>query len=272
MAQADPGAFVDTEGGTAHVSRHNTVAAAMLSQHSGASRPSYAVAGTIWVDTDTPSATVNTVFYYDGTDDIPIGYVDVTNNVFWPSMAGVGEDILPDADSTRDLGSAAKAFAESHVDAPHILGQKIQGFTFFFHNSGGTLNHRIRAAGGVNATFADKITGATNGDTASPTGADASTAFAGGGKVSTNRAHGFMFDTAAQTIADLSGVAVITVNTTGTDLSVQLLFENYDVNGTTRVRPLLMFTDAATGADFNLTTGNVTSGKVIQVPVMGYLA
>lgn len=87
MSQADPGAFVDTESGTAHVSRHNTVAAAALSCHSGDTAPSYAIAGTLWRDTNTPSATLQAVSMYDGTDWIPVGYLDITNNR-WAFAAG----------------------------------------------------------------------------------------------------------------------------------------------------------------------------------------
>lgn len=40
---------------------------AQLSSHSGANRPSYAVAGTPWLDADTGQW-----FFYDGTNDLPI--------------------------------------------------------------------------------------------------------------------------------------------------------------------------------------------------------
>lgn len=115
MSQADPTAYVDSESGTAHVSRHNTVAAAVLSCHSGASRPSYAVAGTIWRDSDTPSATLNAVYMYDGAADIPIGYLDTTNDR-WAFAAGTvslpGIAVQGDPDSglywigANDIGMA----------------------------------------------------------------------------------------------------------------------------------------------------------------------
>jgi hypothetical protein len=86
MSQASPIAYVDTEGGTAHASRHNSEAAAMLSGHSGTSRPSYAVAGTRWINT---SATPWVVYKYDGADDIPQGTVNASTNEFIPYAGSV---------------------------------------------------------------------------------------------------------------------------------------------------------------------------------------
>ena len=114
MSQADPGAFVDTEGGTAHVSRHNSVAAASLSSHAGTSRPSYAVDGTIWLDTNTPSAAINALNIYDGTDDILIGNVNTTSNVFgvtdmWDADFDTGIQVEEGADDDIvriDVGGA----------------------------------------------------------------------------------------------------------------------------------------------------------------------
>lgn len=48
---------------------------ALLSSHSGASRPAYAVAGTIWMDSDTDQW-----YLYDGTTDWPIGHEYLKGN------------------------------------------------------------------------------------------------------------------------------------------------------------------------------------------------
>lgn len=52
--------------------------AALLSNHSGSSRPTGAVASQVWVKT--VSATAHELYYYDGTDDILICTIDPTNN------------------------------------------------------------------------------------------------------------------------------------------------------------------------------------------------
>lgn len=51
---------------------------AIISGHSGASRPSYAVAGTVWEDTSV--AGVVKYYHYDGSDDILLYTIDTTNN------------------------------------------------------------------------------------------------------------------------------------------------------------------------------------------------
>ncbi len=54
----------------------------ILSNNSGTSRPSYATAHTSWTDTTTTPWIIK---YFDGTDDIVIGYVNPTTNLFIPS-------------------------------------------------------------------------------------------------------------------------------------------------------------------------------------------
>lgn len=51
---------------------------ALNSQHIGAVRPSYVRQGMIWVNSSTSPWTVN---IYDGTVDIPMGYIDSTNDI-----------------------------------------------------------------------------------------------------------------------------------------------------------------------------------------------
>ena len=51
MPQNNPGAFPDSETGTEHAGRHNLSGDALLSSHSGAVAPTYALDGTIWLDT-----------------------------------------------------------------------------------------------------------------------------------------------------------------------------------------------------------------------------
>lgn len=62
--------------------------AAILSQHSGSSRPSYVVAGMQWLDTTTNPWIVK---IYDGASDATIGTVNTTTHVFTPSNTGVSD-------------------------------------------------------------------------------------------------------------------------------------------------------------------------------------
>lgn len=73
MSQASP----TVSNGTGQAVRlgNNDYNNASLSCHSGTARPSYAVLGTIWLNT-----TNNTLYFFDGTDDIPLDVVDAANN------------------------------------------------------------------------------------------------------------------------------------------------------------------------------------------------
>jgi hypothetical protein len=78
----------------------NNVLSAINTSNSGTSRPSGAVAGTIWLDTT--SATTPTLKFYDGADDISLATIDYTaNTVNWLDSS-VSFDIV--SDLTPQLG------------------------------------------------------------------------------------------------------------------------------------------------------------------------
>lgn len=64
---------------------------ALLSCHSGTSAPSYAVAGTVWLDTTSltvdGASGINALKFYDGADWIPLIYVDPTNDRMWADQS-----------------------------------------------------------------------------------------------------------------------------------------------------------------------------------------
>lgn len=83
MSQYDFGNLESPVSGTTLINTHlEPWRNALHSNHSGSSRPAYAAAGMIWVDT---SGTPWTVNIFDGTDDIAIGTVNATTNVFTPA-------------------------------------------------------------------------------------------------------------------------------------------------------------------------------------------
>lgn len=63
-----------TESGSALATRLTNFGAADLTMHSGSSRPSYAVAGTFWLDTTTTAAWA--LKLYDGTSDVTVATVN----------------------------------------------------------------------------------------------------------------------------------------------------------------------------------------------------
>jgi hypothetical protein len=78
----------------------NSTLEAINTSNSGTSRPSSAVAGTVWLDTT--SATTPTLKFYDGSDDISLATLDYTaNTVNWLDST-VSFDIV--SDTTPQLG------------------------------------------------------------------------------------------------------------------------------------------------------------------------
>jgi len=86
----------------------NSVLSAINTSNSGTSRPSSAVAGTIWLDTT--SATTPTLKFYDGSDDISLATLDYTaNTVNWLDSSVVADllnDTTPQLGGDLDLNSS----------------------------------------------------------------------------------------------------------------------------------------------------------------------
>jgi hypothetical protein len=85
----------------------NNVLTAINTSQSGTSRPSGAVAGTLWLDTT--SATTPTLKYYDGADDISLATLDHTaNTVNWLDNSvsfDIVNDVTPQLGGDLDLNS-----------------------------------------------------------------------------------------------------------------------------------------------------------------------
>ena len=89
----------------------NNVLEAVNTSNSGTSRPSSAVAGTVWLDTT--SATTPTLKFYDGADDISLATLDYTaNTVNWLDST-VATDLVND--TTPQLGGSLDVNGNSIV-------------------------------------------------------------------------------------------------------------------------------------------------------------
>jgi len=98
MAQHDYD--IANQGFPAFRSDLNNVLEAINTSNSGTSRPSSAVAGTVWLDTT--SATTPTLKFYDGADDISLATLDYTaNTVNWLDSSVVSDLVN---DTTPQLG------------------------------------------------------------------------------------------------------------------------------------------------------------------------
>lgn len=83
MSQYDFGNLESPLSGTSFFNTHlEPWRDAQHSNHAGGSRPSYAVASMTWVNNTTNPHVLN---YFDGSQDIPLGYIDISTNSFIPA-------------------------------------------------------------------------------------------------------------------------------------------------------------------------------------------
>lgn len=171
------------------------------------------------------------------------------------------------------LPGAITSVLENNTDAASGL-QTDQSFALILQNTAGTLQHQIIEDVGAGAlgNFSSRIIGGTATLTNTPNGADASTPFANGGKISSVNTNWFILNTAPQNEAFSQLQATITGNKTGTALNVQCFAFLENVNGVTQLRIILQFTNAATDASFALTTANITAGNYIKIQFIGKIA
>lgn len=150
--------------------------------------------------------------------------------------------------------------------------QQLQAFNIRLFNDGGTIKHRIGASGdsGLATNLDNKINNATTTLTATPTGANATTAFAAGAKIGNPATSILILDTAAQVFSNQILTASISYNSSTTALNVWPQTTNDNVNGVTRLRPVLQFTNATTGANYDLTT--LPSGAILETNVLAFVA
>jgi hypothetical protein len=135
----------------------NSTLEAINTSNSGTSRPSSAVAGTIWLDTT--SATTPTLKFYDGTDDISLATLDYTaNTVNWLDSTVVFDIV---GDTTPQLGGNLDVNGNSLVSTsngditftPNGSGKVvISGLSF--PTADGTANQVLKTDGSGVLSFA----------------------------------------------------------------------------------------------------------------------
>jgi hypothetical protein len=119
MTQASPTIGANKSGLT-YRQEDNDGKKALLNHHKGSSAPSYAEAGTLWLD---DAATPWLLKAHDGTDWITLGAVNAADNTFSPFNGGAALRVLNHA---TDTGSAnAYAVAPSPAIAAYAAGQVV---------------------------------------------------------------------------------------------------------------------------------------------------
>jgi hypothetical protein len=150
----------------------NNVLEAINTSNSGTSRPSGAVAGTIWLDTT--SATTPTLKYYDGADDISLATLDHTaNTVNWLDSSvsfDIVSDLTPQLGGTLDTNGNNIQFdndrgiADSNNNAVLTFNETASAVNEFTMTNSATGNNPVLSATGgdtnVGLEFSTKGTGA----------------------------------------------------------------------------------------------------------------
>jgi hypothetical protein len=178
----------------------------------------------------------------------------------------------PSSNFFGNLGTVT-AVVDGNVDAT-TGPQSPQSFCIQLVNNSGTLQHVFYGDASASGTgLFGKVSGASSGGfTNSPTGADASTAFAAGAKIGSANTNTLIFNTGAQPVNNALMNASLVFNNTTTAVTVAPVFQSINVNGVTQYRLTLQFFNATTGAAFALTTANIASGKGLYVQFSGKLA
>jgi hypothetical protein len=166
-----------------------------------------------------------------------------------------------------------QAFGATTIVRDDIGGYIDQAFVLSITNNAGTLQHSYFAQAGnlVLGNYSSRIPNGTATGTATPTGADATTPMANGGKIGSASINDFWCDTAVQNVAQADLMATIVYNDTGNACFVRPEIVSININGVTQNRLMFNFTIPLTGAAFALTVGNIPAGKTLQIQFQGRL-
>lgn len=98
--------ILDNGSGAAFRGDANNALAALGSSMKGPNAPPAPLAGMMWLDDDTPSASIWTLKMYDGADWIEIGRLNITTNIFTVAEGSFAPVDIASA-ATTDIGASA---------------------------------------------------------------------------------------------------------------------------------------------------------------------
>lgn len=154
---------------------------------------------------------------------------------------------------------------------PYNAGNQWQHFKLSIMNIGGTLNHFIQQPNaGLDATLASAVANTTMNFTPTPTGPDASTAFAAGVKIGNPDSFKIWLDTADIVPAEASVMVRFNRTNDGVAYLPDPDFESTDINGVTRTRLAINIRNAS-DATVGINTTLLEDGRFVEVEVMGWL-
>lgn len=107
----------------------NSALQALGSTSKGNARPATVYAGQMWIDDNTPSSTVWTVYWYDGTDDIKLGEIDSTANNWMPFVNGVSLTAFLAAYTFPGTEATLASSATTNLGSTGVYAVSITGTT-----------------------------------------------------------------------------------------------------------------------------------------------
>ena len=147
-----------------------------------------------------------------------------------------------------------------------VRSKKMQSFVLTVTNTGGTIQHRIGAAGsqGQTPTMAALVANASGTLADTP---QSTSAFTNGCALLSAGNEALIFDTPTMDTSIHVGCVSVVYNDTGTDVIPEPNIANRTVNSVAQVRLELLYRNATSGAVFPLNTSNIAAGKQIRVAV-----
>ena len=117
----------------------NNSLSAINSMHSGTSRPSGAVAGTMWLDTTNSGSNSLTIKFFDGSDDITFATVNTSANTVDFTDSSVTFDIVND--TSPQLGGDLDTNSNNiKIDDAHFIADDDGNEQIIFQKTGAAVN------------------------------------------------------------------------------------------------------------------------------------
>lgn len=208
--------------------------------------------------------------YYGGSNGA--GTRPTFNNLFFDQASGTafGSGNTDTHQALRNMCGFFQGGLTTQGATFAIKKQQLNNFTFRIANNAGTVQHKISAVGQSTtlATWTASVNNAALAFTNTPTGADATTAFAAGAKISSADPFLVVLDTGAEVGSDVIMYAGITLNNTGTAYLLLPTVVALNINGVNQNRIAFNLLDPLAGTNVNWATALSTPGNLLDVTLL----
>ena len=125
------------QGFSSYRTENNNILGALNSMHSGTSRPSSAVQGTMWLDTTNSGSNSLEIKFFDGSDDITFATVDTSANTI--NFSDAATDVV--GDTTPQLGGDLDTNSFNiKIDDAHFIADDDGNEQLIFQKTASAVN------------------------------------------------------------------------------------------------------------------------------------